>query len=547
MQREDFFKLAEAEQQSVLLDMLGFSNTKEKNTCQRAYLKANSLLDTSIVAVFEQIVEQYSEEVCVIFEGTRVTYAQINGMANQVAHFLIKSDIDSELVGLYMDPSIEMIASLIGILKAGLGYLPIDTKNAKDRIRAILDDAKPYIILSHSACQRLNIENTWIEVDTHIPILNAKISNPDRRVSGDDLAYVIYTSGSTGKPKGVPICHYNVINLIRSSNLVFDFSERDIWTCFHSISFDFSVWEIWGALLKGGKLVMIPFKVSRNFPLFYELLVKEKVTVLNQTATAFKLLCQTDEYFSKNSEPLSLRYVIFGGEALYFSSLKKWIAKYGTSSPKLINMFGITETTVHVTYREIEEADLDSGESMIGYPLPGTDVFLLDEQGKPVELGQVGEIYVSGFGLSKGYLNRSELTKQKFVVDPFKSSPHSYLYRTGDLAKYAQTGELIYLGRADNQIQVRGFRVEPGEIESAIREYHEIEDCIVTTQHSQEDIKLVAVLLPAKGASINNTQVRDWLKSRLPSYMLPDYFFQVKAFPLNKNGKLDLSQLEFNT
>lgn len=545
MDRQAFLKLSGAEQQTVLFDMLGFSDAKKNLCCEEAYLQANGLLNTSLVSVFEQMVAQYPDAVSIVYEGKTLTYARLNQLANQAAHFLLQKERSSNLVALYMEPSLEMIAGLIGILKAGYGYLPLDTKNARERLEAILEDAKPALIFSHSSCTPFHTAQEWIFLDTHEPVFTRQTSNPGLMVQGNALAYVIYTSGSTGKPKGVPICHYNVINLFRSADLVFGFSKADIWTCFHSVSFDFSVWEIWGALLKGGKLVMVPFRISRNFPLFYELLVQEHVTVLNQTPTAFRLLMQTDEYLSAQTQPLSLRYVIFGGEALNFSSLKPWVARHGCHSPKLVNMFGITETTVHVTYREVSKNDLDSTESFIGYPLPGTAVFLLDPQGRPVDVGQTGEMYVSGFGLAKGYLNRPTLTTEKFVVDPFKSAPGSFLYRTGDLARYAPSGELVYLGRADDQVQIRGFRVELAEIEIAIKKHPEIADCIVTAhRHQQDAVKLVAVIQVISGQTVSHSTLRNWLKGLLPDYMLPDLSVQVDTFPLNKNGKLDLSQFQ---
>ncbi len=279
---------------------------------------------------------------------------------------------------------------------------------------------------------------------------------------------MIYTSGSTGTPKGVVVTHANVDRLFTATDPWFGFNSDDVWTLFHSYAFDFSVWELWGALRYGGRLVVLSFLESRDPEGFYRLLARERVTVLNQTPSAFRQLARAEEAVLGGAPPdLALRFVIFGGEALEPASLAPWIARHGDRQPRLINMYGITETTVHVTWRPLEEADLAAG-SRIGRPIPDLAVHLLDAFQRPVPLGVPGEIHVGGAGLAQGYLDRPALTAERFVPDPFSGAPGARLYRSGDLARRRPDGDLEYLGRVDQQVKLRGYRIELGEIESAL-------------------------------------------------------------------------------
>jgi amino acid adenylation domain-containing protein/FkbM family methyltransferase len=313
---------------------------------------------------------------------------------------------------------------------------------------------------------------------------------------GNNLAYVIYTSGSTGMPKGVIVQHKNVVRLFASTQSWYHFNANDVWTNFHSIAFDFSVWEIWGALLHGGRLIVVPYAVSRSPEIFYELLSQAQVTVLNQTPGAFRQLMQVEE-FSGILPPLSLRLVIFGGETLELSSLKHWFEQHGDQFPQLVNMYGITETTVHVTYQPLTIADLHGKGSKIGRPIPDLQVYLLDRHLQPVPIGILGEMYIGGAGLARGYLNRPELTAERFVTNPFNNQPEERLYKTGDLARYLPNGDIEYLGRIDHQVKIRGFRIELGEIEAALTQHHAIREAIVIVrQDDPENKRLVAYITP---------------------------------------------------
>lgn len=309
-------------------------------------------------------------------------------------------------------------------------------------------------------------------------------------------AYIIYTSGSTGKPKGVVIPHQNVIRLLTSTEHWFHFDEEDVWTMFHSYAFDFSVWEIWGPLLYGGRLVIVPHTISRSPEEMMRLLVDEGVTVLNQTPSAFYQLMQIDKEQQTLGQALSLRYVIFGGEALELSRLEDWYSRHSDCKPKLINMYGITETTVHVTYNVLNRDMIaKKSSSLIGEPIPDLHVYVLDEYLQPVPPGTTGEMYVAGAGLARGYLGRPDLTSDRFPADPY-GAPGTRMYRTGDLARWTEEGALDYIGRADHQIKIRGFRIELGEIEAVLSRHDAVAQVAVILREDQPgDKRLVAYIV----------------------------------------------------
>lgn len=363
---------------------------------------------------------------------------------------------------------------------------------------------------------------------------------PVSSVGPKNLAYVIYTSGSTGNPKGVMIEHHNVIRLFKSTDCWYQFNEKDTWTLFHSYAFDFSVWEIWGALLYGGKLVVVPYWISRSPKDFYQLLVEEEVTVLNQTPSAFRQLIQVCEQEDKNKN-LQLRYVIFGGEALEPTSLLPWFQRYGEKKPQLINMYGITETTVHVTYYPITLDDVQHvSRSNIGKRIPDLEVYILDAYQQPVPIGVDGELYIGGAGLARGYLNRPELTAERFISHPFSSDLKARLYRTGDLARYLPDGNLDYHGRIDHQVKIRGFRIEIGEIESTLHTYAYVKEAVVIVREDQPCDKRLVAYVVGDG---NVDAWREYLKAKLPSYMVPSGFVAMEAIPLTANGKVDREAL----
>jgi amino acid adenylation domain-containing protein len=495
---------------------------------------------------FERQVERAPDACALIFEGTRLTYDQLNRRANKIAHYLRKAGVASDvLVGLFMERSVEMVVGILGILKAGGAYLPMDPVYPKDRLAFMLEDAKVPILLTqtklvsmlpdHEAsvmCLDANSE-LWDREPDHNP---AGISTPN------NLAYVIYTSGSTGKPKGSLITHHNVVRLMRATEHWYHFNQDDIWTFFHSHAFDFSVWELWGALLYGGRVVVVPYLISRSPEEFYMLLVNEGVTVLNQTPSAFQQLMQAEESLG-TSDKLNLRYVIFGGEALELYRLKPWFERHGDQRPQLVNMYGITETTVHVTYRPLSAKDVGSG-SIIGVPIPDLQIYLLDPCRQPVPIGVAGEIYVGGAGVAKGYLNREELSRERFIPDPFSNRPDAILYRSGDMGKYLPNRDIEYLGRIDQQVKIRGFRIELGEIEAVLARHTAVKQCVVIARQDRGGDKLiVAYLEPRTGLSLDVSDLRAHLKKDLPDYMVPAAFISMDSLPLTANGKINLRAL----
>ncbi|WP_433965026.1 amino acid adenylation domain-containing protein [Tunturiibacter gelidiferens] len=433
-------------------------------------------LDT-IVSVFERVAAAKSDQIAVVCGEVRWTYGLLNTKANRLAQVLRELGVRTDsFVAIYLDRSPEMLVAILGILKAGGAYLPIDFGYPKARVLEMLEDARPVAILTTASLPSgISDELTALSVavvEMDRPAILSDSPRPDAPLSastGEDLAYLMYTSGSTGKPKGVMVTHRNVLRLLEQTDAWFHFGANDVWTMFHSLAFDFSVWEIWGPLLTGGKLVIVPFAVSRSPRDFYELLSMERVTVLNQTPSAFFMLIQVEQ----DSEvlPLSLRVVIFGGEALQYRKLAPWFQRHGDTAPRLVNMYGITETTVHVTYRPITAAESESvQESLIGTPIPDMQLYLLDEAKKPVTEGEVGELYVGGGGVTRGYLNRPQLNAERFIADSFGAVAGSRLYRTGDLARIRPDGEIVYLGRNDSQVKINGFRIELGEVEAALAE-----------------------------------------------------------------------------
>lgn len=495
--------------------------------------------------LFERQAMIYPNAIAVTYEKEKVTYRQLNERANQLAHYLQKKGIGPDtLVGLCVERSLEMIVGILGILKAGGAYVPLDPTYPEQRLQYILEDASIQLLVTQESLKELkwlpeNVESICLNRDQD-EIWKESKTLPVSDVNSQNLAYVIYTSGSTGNPKGVMIEHHNVIRLFKSTDCWYQFNEKDTWTLFHSYAFDFSVWEIWGALLYGGKLVVVPYWISRSPKDFYQLLVEEEVTVLNQTPSAFRQLIRVGEHEDKNKN-LQLRYVIFGGEALEPISLLPWFQRYGDKEPQLINMYGITETTVHVTYYPITLDDVHhASRSNIGKRIPDLEVYILDAYQQPVPIGVDGELYIGGAGLARGYLNRPELTAERFISHPFSSDPKARLYRTGDLARYLPDGNLDYRGRIDHQVKIRGFRIEIGEIESTLNAYASIKEAVVIVREDQPGDKRLVAYVVGDG---NVGAWREYLKAKLPSYMVPSGYVTMEAIPLTANGKIDREAL----
>lgn len=501
--------------------------------------------DKCIHQLFEGQVERTPEAVAVVFEQQQLTYAELNARANMLANYLRSLGVGPEvLVGICLERCLEMVVGLLGILKAGGAYVPLDPAYPAERLAFMLSDSQVKLVLTQAQlvetlpahqARVICLDADWEAVAQHSP------QNPVKHMSVDNLAYVIYTSGSTGKPKGVLVNHQNLVRLFAATEGWFQFAERDVWTLFHSYAFDFSVWEIWGALLYGGRLIVVPYWVSRSPAAFYELLAKQQVTVLNQTPSAFRQLIQAEASLGTAQPDLALRLVIFGGEALELQSLKPWFERHGDQFPQLVNMYGITETTVHVTYRPLLATDLSTNaKSAIGVAIPDLAVYILDQHLQPVPVGIPGEMYIGGAGVARGYLNRPELTQERFIPHPFCDQPGARLYKSGDLARYLPNRDIEYLGRIDQQVKIRGFRIELGEIEATLGSYPGVRAAIVLVRSdSPGEKRLVAYLVPGDGVKLSVMELRQFLKHRLPEYMLPSALVMLEALPLTANGKLD--------
>jgi amino acid adenylation domain-containing protein len=474
-------------------------------------------------------------------DGRTMSYAELEARANALAHRLVTLGVGPDvLVGLAIERSFEMVVAILGILKARGAYVPLDPVYPPERLAYMLEDSGAQLIVTTAAsAPALPPHRAAIVVLDEdaaawaAPIEAVPLHTPP--VDPANAAYVIYTSGSTGRPKGVVVTHANVMRLMDAAGEWFRFDARDVWTLFHSYAFDFSVWEIWGALFSGGTLVVVPHAVSRSPDEFHRLLVDERVTVLNQTPSAFRQLIEADR--AQDPGALALRYVVFGGEALDLATLAPWIERHGDDAPQLINMYGITETTVHVTYRRVGRADVASRRgSVIGVPLPDLELHLLDERLEPVPSGAVGEIYVGGAGVARGYLGQPGLTATRMVANPFREGR---LYRSGDLARRLPGGELEFAGRADGQVKVRGFRIELPEIEAVLAGHASVAHAIVIVLDEEEgDRRLVAYVVP-RGSAIDERELRRHAAARLPDYMIPGAFVSLAELPLTPNGKLN--------
>ncbi|MBC6973014.1 amino acid adenylation domain-containing protein [Bacillus sp. Xin] len=509
--------------------------------------------EMTLPELFEKQVHLMPDATAIVFEDTTLTYEELNKRSNKLARLLIEKGVGPEqLVALAMPRSLDMVVSLLAVLKAGAGYLPLDPDYPSDRISFMLSDAKPVCMITNREViiEIDEIEAIVVDDPKIIETLNKyseeNIENVERiqPLSPLHIAYVIYTSGSTGRPKGVMIPHQNVVRLFGATDHWFQFDSNDIWTMFHSYAFDFSVWEIWGPLLYGGHLVIVPHTVSRSPREFLNLLVQEKVTVLNQTPSAFYQLMQADRENAQLGQKLSLRYVVFGGEALELSRLEDWYSRHPENAPKLINMYGITETTVHVSYIELDQNIVSlRANSLIGCSIPDLKVYVLDNYLQPVLPGVVGEMYVAGAGLARGYLGRAGLTAERFIADPY-GKPGTRMYRTGDLARWRQDGTLDYMGRADHQIKIRGFRIELGEIEAVIMQHPHVEQVAVIVREDQPgDKRLVAYIVPSEHVHIDTAEMRQYVGLSLPDYMVPYAFVMISELPLTPNGKLDRKAL----
>ncbi|MHC8406521.1 amino acid adenylation domain-containing protein [Pseudomonas sp. TMB3-21] len=495
--------------------------------------------------LFEAQAAQRPNAIALVHEGERLTYAALNAQANQLARKLREQGVGPEVrVGIATERAMPLVIGLLAILKAGGAYVPLDPHYPAERLGYMIEDSGITLLLT----QHHLIDG--LPACDAVPVLSLELlqleafsaDNLSALATPDNLAYVIYTSGSTGRPKGALLSHGNVGRLLTATAGEFNFGPDDVWTLFHSYAFDFSVWELFGSLCTGGRLVIVPYYISRDPQEFHRLLCDEGVTVLNQTPTAFRQLLPIACASPKN---MTLRLVIFGGEALEIASLRPWFERFGDRQPTLVNMYGITETTVHVTYRAIGLADLDGkAQSPIGLPIRDLRWYLLDSQLQPVPEGVAGELYIAGAGLARGYHGRFGMTAERFVPSPFEASQR--LYRSGDLARQRADGSIDYLGRIDQQVKIRGLRIELGEIEAALLAQPGVRQAVLSVHSGDAGQQLCAYVVAEQTPTDPiawRDNLRAALKVDLPDYMVPSHWLLLDALPLTANGKLDRKAL----
>ncbi|HSR25594.1 MAG TPA: amino acid adenylation domain-containing protein, partial [Candidatus Eisenbacteria bacterium] len=477
--------------------------------------------------------------------GATLTCAELEDASGRLANFLRAAGAGpGRPVAVCLDRSMDLPVAILAALKTGAHYVPLDPAAPPARLRFIAEDAGARLLVA-SAPSPASLDwfsGTVIDVRREAAaIAGMPAEAPDPGIDGEAAAYVIYTSGSTGRPKGVLVSHRSVLRLFAAARRLFDFTSDDVWTLFHSCAFDFSVWEMWGALLHGARLVVVPHDVARSPEDLHRLLRDERVTVLSQTPSAFAQLTQVDG--DRPAEELgALRWVVFGGEALDPGILRGWFDRHPAGMPRLVNMYGITETTVHVTYHEVGPSEPE-GRSNIGRPLPDLGVYVLDRRLQPVPVGVPGELCVSGDGLALGYLRAPALTAERFVPDPFAGSGER-MYRSGDLGRWLPDGSLQYLGRTDDQVKIRGFRIELGEVEAVLREHGGVlHSAALVREDAGGRPWLAGYVVPHPGVTVVPEELRRHLRDRLPEHMVPASITVLDAVPLTVNGKVDRAAL----
>ncbi|MET3498379.1 amino acid adenylation domain-containing protein, partial [Variovorax boronicumulans] len=503
--------------------------------------------------LFEAQAARRPDATALLWQDERLGYGELNARANRLARHLRRHGVGPDTqVAICVERGIEMVVGLLAILKAGGAYVPLDPAYPVDRLVYMVRDCGASVLLAQGGLpvleplrDALRGGAAVVELDTHADSWAAEdaadLAAGETGLHPSHLAYVIYTSGSTGQPKGVMVAHANLMRLFSATQPQFGFDENDVWTLFHSFAFDFSVWELWGALIHGGRLVVVPYLTSRSPQDFHALVCSRGVTVLNQTPSAFRQFIAAQGDAPQLAH--RLRCVVFGGEALEVATLKPWYRRVENRDTRLVNMYGITETTVHVSYRPLAAADCEQAgaASPIGVQIPDLRIYVLDARRRPAPIGVPGEMYVGGAGVARGYLNRPALTAERFVGDPFEAQAGARMYKTGDLARRLDDGSLEFLGRNDEQVKIRGFRIELGEIQAALLAQPEIREAVVIAHEGEPGRKRLAayVVFDPERPPPGTAALRAALSQRLPEFMLPAHVVALERIPLTPNGKLD--------
>lgn len=500
----------------------------------------NVLAARSLDRAWRERVVSSGNDPALSFRGATWTYGQLEAESDRFRSALLSLSLPhGALVGVSLPRGPELVAAILGIVRAGHGFVPLDPSYPDERLRFIAQDARIAAVVDAPDGRSL-----W---PAHVPVVSTQSpggrDQAGRDVKPEQVAYVIYTSGSTGLPKGVEVTHDNVLELLRHALPLLNIHSSDVWTLFHSCSFDFSVWEMWGALLTGARLVIADASEAVDQSAFARLLATEKVTVLNAVPSVFRHFVAA---YAKAPLPLSLRYVIFGGEALEPVSVRQFADIAQGCQPMFVNMYGITEATVHTTFHQIDTERLSDPETghVIGRELGHLRVSLVTD-GRISAVGEVGEMWISGTAVARGYLHRAELTAERFVVADLDGQVRRF-FRTGDLATRRHDGTLAYSGRADSQIKIRGFRIEPGEVEAVLNDDPGILMAAVVAECGPTgDQLLVAYVVPAPGADSESfvKGLRRRIAWRLPRHLIPTVIRQLPELPLTPSGKLDRLRL----
>ena len=515
-------------------------NMSNKENSQRVDLN-------SIDSIFEEVAAKFPYRIAVTDTDSELTYKELSEKSSMFAKYLIHKGVKSgELVCIYTTRNVNMIIGILGILKAGAAYIPIDPKYPSQRIKDIFEISGAKFCVSDSKMDLSYINCTKVLLDC-IPENEIQGEKLIKQNNEKSLAYVIFTSGSTGKPKGVMVEHQSIIRLFTNTDEIYHFNEQAVWSLFHSIAFDYSVWEIWGALLFGGKLVIVSRKDALNQEDFFNLMEKEKISILSLTPTAFRNFCLT-ALRNGQRKLQHLEYVVFGGEKLDFEILKPWLKKYGDSQPILVNMYGITEVTVHSTWKIISQEDVcNNTKSLIGKPISDLQIEIVDSNGQKVTKGTAGRMFISGPGVARGYLNREELTAERFFTKTGQDGEPIRCFDTGDIAVEISEDEYEYIGRNDRQVKVSGYRIELEEIEYHLKQLKGVADCVIVENDEGENgVRLRAFII--LGRNVNQESIlielRKYASEKLPEYMRPSTYTVVDKFPTNINGKFSISELK---
>ncbi|NOG44269.1 MAG: amino acid adenylation domain-containing protein [Calditrichaeota bacterium] len=497
--------------------------------------------EASVHELFEKQVEKSPDSIAVSYGEYKVNYRELNENANKLAHYLINNGVEKGAhVALYMERSIEMITSFIAILKAGGVYVPLDTSYPKERLTFMLEDSNAVILLSQEqlADKLPETDIQILNVDFSEEKINKinKTTNPDINISSGEKAYIIYTSGSTGKPKGVVVPHKAITRLVLNTNYV-DFSKSIVMAQVSNASFDAATFEIWGALLNGGKLVGIKKEIMLSTKNFVAELRKHKINTSFVTVAFFnQIISEVPDAFK------TFDTLMFGGEAATPSSVYK---AFKSGPPKrLLNGYGPTENTTFSCWYEVKNIEENATNVPIGKPIANSTCYVLDKNLKIVPVGVPGELFVGGDGLALGYHDREDLTNERFIADPFSKKPGARMYKTGDLVAYLEDGNIEFISRIDQQVKLRGFRIELGEIESILKNHPEIDESIVLARKNKNDeTQLVAYIIKKNNNEIESSNIKTFLLKSLPDYMVPVIYITIDKIPHTPNGKIDRKAL----